>query len=101
MRFTVAAGYDGEPGWSVTMSSRDPINQIAKILYENLRQGALRIGITPGYASQGTNTYELFEEQRAPGKLQILDQFPYPLSLLGQDAHRSPTAIRRCVYHAC
>jgi N-acyl-D-amino-acid deacylase len=56
---------DGNAGWSVTKSSLEQINQITRILDENLRQGALGIGSTPGYASQGITTYELFEVQRA------------------------------------
>ena len=48
---------DGVEGWSVTVSSLEQINQIAEMLDENLRQGALCIGTTPGYAAAGTSTY--------------------------------------------
>ena len=56
---------DGVPNWSVTVSDLDQINAITKILDENLREGALGIGSTPGYASKGISTYEQFEVQRA------------------------------------
>jgi N-acyl-D-amino-acid deacylase len=59
---------DGVPDWSVTVSSLDQINQITKVLDENLRQGALCVGTTPGYASTGLSTYELFEVQKAAAR---------------------------------
>ena len=59
---------DGVEGWSVTVSTLDQINVITQILDENLRQGALCIGTTPGYAPAGISTYELFEVQRAAAR---------------------------------
>ncbi|MCP4902035.1 MAG: aminoacylase [bacterium] len=56
---------DGIPGWSVTVSNLDQINQITQLLDEDLRQGALCVGNTVGYASKGISTYEMFEAQRA------------------------------------
>jgi len=56
---------DGIPGWSVTVSDLDQINQITQILDEDLRQGALCVGNTVGYASKGISTYEMFEAQRS------------------------------------
>lgn len=59
---------DGVEGWSVSVSSLEQINQITEILDENLRQGALCVGTTPGYAATGISTYELFEVQRAAAR---------------------------------
>jgi hypothetical protein len=59
---------DEVPGWSVTVSDLDQINQITKILDENLRQGALGVGSTVGYAGRGVSTYEMFEVQRAAAR---------------------------------
>jgi N-acyl-D-amino-acid deacylase len=59
---------DAIEGWSVTVSSLEQMNTITEILDENLRQGALCIGTTPGYAPTGTSTYELFEVQRAAAR---------------------------------
>lgn len=59
---------DGIAGWSVTVSDLDQINQITKILDENLRQGALCVGNTVGYASKGISTYEMFEAQRVAAR---------------------------------
>lgn len=59
---------DQVEGWSVTVSSLDQINAITKILDENLRQGAIGIGSTPGYAKSGISTYEQFEVQKAAAR---------------------------------
>jgi N-acyl-D-glutamate deacylase len=59
---------DGVEGWSVTVSDLDQINQITRILDENLRQGALCVGTTPGYAPTGISTYEMFEVQKAAAR---------------------------------
>ena len=59
---------DGVPGWSITRSNLEQINKISQILDENLRQGALGIGSTVGYASTGIITYEMFEAQRTAAR---------------------------------
>ena len=48
----------------VSVSNLEQINQISQILDENLRQGAIGIGSTIGYAKNGISTYEMFEAQR-------------------------------------
>ena len=64
-----AAALDDEvSGWSVTISNRDQINEISRILDENLRQGALGVGSTVGYASTGISTYEMFDAQRVAAR---------------------------------
>jgi hypothetical protein len=63
-----SAEEDGVEGWSVTVSTLDQINEITKILDENLRQGALCVGSTVGYASTGISTYEQFEIQRVAAR---------------------------------
>jgi len=59
---------DDIAGWSVTVSNLEQINKITQILDENLRQGALCVGNTVGYASKGISTYEMFEAQRAAAR---------------------------------
>ena len=59
---------DGVEGWSVTISDLEQMNKITQILDENLRQGALGVGSTIGYASTGISTYEMFEAQRAAAR---------------------------------
>jgi len=59
---------DGVDDWAVTPSNLDQMNQITKILDENLRQGALGIGSTIGYMAQGITTYEMWEAQKAAAR---------------------------------
>lgn len=66
---------DGVEGWSVTVSNLDQINEITRILDENLQQGAIGVGCTPGYASEGISTYEQFEVQRAAARYKRLCAF--------------------------
>ena len=61
------AAEDGVDGWSVTKSSFDQINQVHEILDEELRQGALGIGSTMGYAGKGIITYEMYTSQKLAG----------------------------------
>lgn len=59
---------DGIPDWSVTVATREQINQITKILDKGLTEGALCIGTTPGYASKGVQSYELYEVQKVAAR---------------------------------
>ncbi len=59
---------DGVEGWSVTVSDVEQMNEITRILDENLRQGALCIGNTTGYAATGISSYEMFEVQKAAAR---------------------------------
>jgi len=59
------AAADGVPGWSVTKSSIDEMNQIMQILDEDLREGALGVGVGAAYMARGLTSYELFSAQRA------------------------------------
>jgi len=66
---------DDVPNWSVTVSDLDQINEITRVLDANLREGALGVGSTPGYASLGISTYEQFEVQRAADRYGRLTGF--------------------------
>jgi len=56
---------DGTQGWSVTRSNIDQMNAVMKILDEDLRQGAIGVGIGAAYMAKGMTSYEMFEAQRA------------------------------------
>jgi hypothetical protein len=72
--FSNAPGYlnasakDGTQGWSVTRSNIDQMNAIIKILDEDLRAGALGVGIGLAYMAKGATSYEVFEAQRAAAR---------------------------------
>ena len=84
-----AAKEDGVEGWSVSVSDLDQINEITRILDENLRQGALGVGSTIGYAKTGISTYEMFEAQRAAaryGRLTAAHTRFHTSAAVGQEA---------------
>ncbi|MFA3915587.1 aminoacylase [Ruegeria hyattellae] len=62
------AAEDGVDGWSVTKSTLDQMNEITAILDEGLREGAIGVGSTIGYAREGITTYEMFEAQKIAAK---------------------------------
>ena len=59
---------DGVNGWSVTPSTTDQMNRITQTLDEGLREGAIGVGSTIGYAQFGITTYEMLEAQRAAAR---------------------------------
>ena len=71
----ISRGKSTETKWSVTRSSMEQMNQITKILDDGLREGALGVGSTVGYMSEGVTTYELFEVQRAAARYGRLSAF--------------------------
>ena len=62
--YTNAAAADGVAGWSLTKSSLDQMNQILGTMDEDLRQGALGIGVSLAYMARGVLSYEMFSAQR-------------------------------------
>ena len=63
--YVAKAASDGVPGWSLTKSSIDEMNQILAIIDEDLRQGAIGLGVPAAYMARGLLSYELFAAQRA------------------------------------
>ncbi|GAA5185924.1 amidohydrolase family protein [Ferrimonas gelatinilytica] len=59
---------DGTPGWSVSRSNKDQMNQILQYLDEEFRQGAIGLSSTVGYMTQGVTTYEMFKSQEAAAR---------------------------------
>ena len=62
------ASNDGTAGWSVSRSNIDQMNQVMKILDEDLRAGALGIGVGAAYMARGLTSYEQFEAQRTAAR---------------------------------
>ena len=62
------AAKDGVPGWSVTPSTIKQMNQIMQLLDEELRQGALGVGVGAAYMATGLTSYEQFEAQRTAAR---------------------------------
>ncbi len=62
------AAADGVPGWSVSRSNENQLNRILRALDEDLRQGALGVGVGAAYMQRGMTSYEQFEVQRAAAR---------------------------------
>ena len=59
---------DGVPGWSVSRSNPEQLNQILEYIDEELRQGALGISSTIGYMTAGVTTFEMFKTQEVAAR---------------------------------
>lgn len=59
---------DGVQGWSVTRSNLEQMNQIMQLVDEDLRQGALGVGVGAAYIARGLTSYEQFEAQRTAAR---------------------------------
>ena len=62
------AAADGVPGWSVSRSNLEQMNDILQRIDEDLRQGAIGVGVTSAYMNRGLSSYEQFEQQRLAGR---------------------------------
>lgn len=59
---------DGVPGWSITRSTIEQMNQIMKKLDEEMQQGAIGVGVGAAYMARGMDSYEQFEAQRVAAR---------------------------------
>jgi len=61
------AALDGVPGWSVTRSDIEAMNKVMALVDEDLRQGALGLGVGAAYMARGMTSYEQFLGQKVAG----------------------------------
>lgn len=66
--FINRAAADGVAGWSLTRSNIEQMNQVLEMLDEDLRQGAIGVGVTAAYQALGLSSYEQFAVQRAAAR---------------------------------
>ncbi|NIB38443.1 aminoacylase [Pseudomaricurvus alkylphenolicus] len=62
------AAADGLSGWSESRSNTHQINQISALIDEDLRQGAIGVGIPLAYMARAASSYEVFEVQRTAAR---------------------------------
>ena len=98
--FRVAAGEDGVNGWSVTRSTVEQMNEITAILDEGLRQGAIGVGSTVGYAQMGITTYEMFEAQRAAARYGRLTSVHHRFHPSASTPTEAPTGVNEILVNA-
>jgi len=94
------AAKDGVPGWSVTRSSIEQMNEIMRLLDEDLRQGALGLGAAPAYSQRGTTSYELFEAQRTTARYGRLTSVHTRYHLNTQTPTEAPIALDEVLANA-
>ncbi|QLH51321.1 MAG: aminoacylase [Candidatus Accumulibacter cognatus] len=84
------AAADGVPGWSVTRSNIDQMNQITARIDEELRQGALGVGGLLAYMAKGVTTYEMYAVQRTAARYGRLTDFHHRFHLSSQTPTEAP-----------
>ena len=96
----VEAAKDKVDGWSVTRSNVKQMNEITKTLDEGLRQGALGVGSTIGYAQKGITTYEMFEAQRAAARYGRLTAVHHRFHPSASTPTEAPTGVNEVLVNA-
>jgi N-acyl-D-amino-acid deacylase len=84
---------DGKQGWSVSRSNIEQMNAIMKIVDEDLRAGALGVGIGAAYVATGATSYEVFEAQRAAARYGRLASVHTRYHLSAQTPTEAPIAF--------
>jgi hypothetical protein len=59
---------DNVAGWSTVRPNLDQLNEISRLMDEQMRQGAIGASSLVGYARSGVTTYELYEFQRVAAR---------------------------------
>jgi cytosine/adenosine deaminase-related metal-dependent hydrolase len=94
------ASEDGVDGWSVTRSSVEQMNEVTGILDEGLRQGAIGVGSTIGYAQKGIMTYEMLEAQRAAARYGRMTSVHHRFHPSAATPTESPTGVNEVLMNA-
>ena len=94
------AGADGVVGWSLSRSSIEQMNQIMKMLDEELREGALGVGAPIAYMQRGVNSYELFEAQRTAARYGRLTSVHTRYHMNTQTPTEAPIALDEVLANA-
>jgi len=84
---------DGVPGWSVTRSSIEDMNKVMKRLDEDLRQGAVGLGVGAAYMANGLTSYEFFAAQRAAANYGRLTSVHTRYHLINEPPTEAPIAF--------
>ena len=104
--FSNANGYlnesakDGVQGWAVSRSSIEQMNQVLEILDEDLRQGAIGVGVGAAYMARGLTSYEQFSAQRAAGRYGRLTSVHTRYHLSSETPTEAPIALSEVLANA-
>ncbi|HSG62288.1 MAG TPA: amidohydrolase family protein, partial [Pseudomonadales bacterium] len=91
---------DGVSGWAVTRSSIDELNRLIELLDEDLRQGAIGIGVGAAYMQRGMTSYEQFEVQRAAARYGRLSSVHTRFHINAQTPNEAPIALDEVLLNA-
>jgi len=91
---------DGVPGWSVTRSSIEQMNQIMQLMDEGLREGALGIGVGSAYMAKGMTSYEQFEAQRTAARYGRLSAVHTRYHLSSETPMEAPIGVDEVLVNA-
>lgn len=94
------AGADGTAGWSLSRSNVEQMNRILQMLDEDLRQGALGVGVPGAYMARGLTSYELFETQRTAARYGRLVSVHTRYHLNSQTPTEAPIALDEILANA-
>ncbi len=98
--YRIEAAKDGVDGWSVSRSNVEQMNEITGMLDEGMRQGALGVGSTLGYAQAGITTYEMFEAQRAAARWGRLTAVHHRFHPSASTPTEAPTGVNELLVNA-
>jgi len=91
---------DGVQGWSVSRSSLEQMNQVLRIVDEDLRQGALGVGVGAAYMASGLTSYEQFATQRLAGSYGRLTSVHTRYHLSNQTPTEAPISLSEVLANA-
>ena len=94
------AGEDGTAGWALSRSNIEQMNQVMKLLDEDLRQGALGVGVPAAYMARGLTSYELFETQRTAARYGRLVSVHTRYHLSSQTPTEAPISLDEVLANA-
>ena len=87
------AAVDGTAAWSTERPNTGQLNAIVQRIDEELRQGALGVGLGLAYAARGATSYEIFEVQRAAARYDRLASVHTRYHLDSQPPTEAPIAF--------
>ena len=99
-KFIESAALDEYPGWSLAKSNVDQMNQILATLDDDLRQGALGVGVGLAYMQRGVSSYEQFAVQHIAASYGRLSAVHTRFHLNAQTPNEAPIALDEVLANA-
>jgi len=91
---------DGVQGYAVSRSNIDQMNMIMKLVDEDLRQGAIGVGVGAAYIQKGMSSYEQFEVQKVAARYGRLTSVHTRYHLNTETPTEAPIALSEVLANA-